>query len=83
MANYLREYLPSYVDNSLQNKRIDTVNFEEEMSDSEYYGSSDGEEIDLQYIIDECPPIELVREYMDAQLQAIRGEDDDLFLNNE
>lgn len=85
MPNYLSEYLPN---NYNENKKEQTLNnrpmnvnrmmdFEDESS-SDYY--TDEEEIDLEYIIENCPPIEILREYMDAQLDSIRGEDEELFM---
>lgn len=92
MPNYLNEYLAQYAE-PVQNKRIIAHQYEELSSDEEEkpqlnpffddYMSSDEEEIDLNYILENCPPTNIVREYMNAQLESIRGEDDELFLGGD
>lgn len=56
-----------------------------------YYANSNGtlnedgtsfEEIDLQYIVDECPSTSIVREFFEANLKCVIDDEEEMFEQN-
>jgi len=71
----LKKYMPNLFRHMNQNQRQEPITKPLGGGDPGYESSEEDEEIDLQYIIKHKPKVNIVREFLEAQLEAINEEE--------